>query len=1049
MAESKMLQKHLILNRFFCHLFGCDDFKGLREKLRDQKEGEAEDGHSHFFHVLAGLQGIQVPLDKLTEHDLRIKGYIERLNRSRTPPVQLKYFQYLAVLFTEIYLDRLFDGREAFLIELNDFAARVDELSFSDDDLSKIAYWMATGSGKTLIMHINLWQILRHVRSDNGAGKAWFDNVLLVTPNEGLSRQHLEEFHKSGIVAHHHNEIMGGEIGLGSHGNAVVRVIEITKLTTNKRGRGLSVEVDSFGSNNLLFVDEGHRGASGEVWRVLRKKLAENGFACEYSATFGQIVNGASEDKRPDLLEEYSKAILFDYSYPHFYQDGYGKDYWIVNLHDNTDTFNDWLLLSNLLSFYEQCLVYAEHLEAFRPYNVEKPLWVFVGHTVTGGKTRDDKTSIADVEQIILFFNNFLRRSANWIEKISKLLAGNSGLRNQRNEDLFKDLFLNLRNKGSKPSEIYNGILHQVFHGQTGETLRAVQLKTATGEIGLRAGMDKPYFGVINIGDVAGLIKLLAERGISCDDDNINGSLFDEINSVDSTVKVLIGSRKFMEGWDSFRVASLGLMNIGKGEGAQIIQLFGRGVRLWGKERSLKRSSALPVDDAPAHMKLLETINIFGVRANYMAQFREYLKQEGIETELEKVVVKIRPQAEFFKRGLQVLRLPEDEKFQDQDGVVVTFDQNIKVILDLRPRFEAAKSETDEEIVEVASAEDKADDLKKLLPLLDLERVYFDLLHFKQGRRLHNLSFTKETLQTILRDGNYTVLSPNGHLSPKSFDDLRRAEEIAAAILRKYTASFFDRKRRAWEKKHLRLMPLNERDPNVNFGSYEIRVTKVFAEKVRKLLQQGDELYRKDMTEFPNIHFDRHVYQPLLLADERIESMTPAGLNVINRNGRKLGEAQFIRHLRDYLCDNVAEFEGKEIFLLRNLTRGKGIGLFDVAEGESFYPDFILWIIEHGKQWITFIDPHGLAKPQGGFDNPKIRLHKEIRELESELQSKLEKWEVRLASFIISTSAYDAIQRTFGTPRPTRRDFERNHVLFQEDDEYVCKMFRVLLTEPH
>jgi hypothetical protein len=65
-----------------------------------------EDGHSHFFHVLEGLQGVDVPLlDKLADYDLRIKSYVERLNRFRTPPVQLKYFQYLAVLFTELYLD--------------------------------------------------------------------------------------------------------------------------------------------------------------------------------------------------------------------------------------------------------------------------------------------------------------------------------------------------------------------------------------------------------------------------------------------------------------------------------------------------------------------------------------------------------------------------------------------------------------------------------------------------------------------------------------------------------------------------------------------------------------------------------------------------------------------------------------------------------------------------------------------------------------------------------------------------------------------------------
>jgi superfamily II DNA or RNA helicase len=260
---------------------------------------------------------------------------------------------------------------------------------------------MATGSGKTLVMHINLWQYLHYCQ-----GKACHENVLLVTPNEGLSRQHLDELRKSGITAKHYGEAGGSSL---FDSGSPLTVIEITKLTTTKRGGGLSVEVDAFGPNNLLFVDEGHRGASGEVWRELRRRLAERGFTFEYSATFGQIVNGASRDKRPALLEEYSKAILFDYSYPHFYHDGYGKDYWITNLKDETDTFNDWMLLGNMLSFYEQYLLYEEHQESFRPYNLEKPLWVFVGHTVTGGKSQEDKEALTDVEQIVAFFDGFLR----------------------------------------------------------------------------------------------------------------------------------------------------------------------------------------------------------------------------------------------------------------------------------------------------------------------------------------------------------------------------------------------------------------------------------------------------------------------------------------------------------------------------------------------------------------------------------------------------------------------------------------------------------------
>ena len=55
-----------------------------------------------------------------------------------------------------------------------------------------------------------------------------------------------------------------------------------------------------------------------------------------------------------------------------------------------------------------------------------------------------------------------------------------------------------------------------------------------------------------------------------------------------------------------------------------MVQLFGRGVRLKGRGMSLKRS--LPAERPKGtHMERLETLTIFGVRANYMATFKDYL----------------------------------------------------------------------------------------------------------------------------------------------------------------------------------------------------------------------------------------------------------------------------------------------------------------------------------------------------------------------------------------------------------------------------------------
>ena len=147
-----------------------------------------------------------------------------------------------------------------------------------------------------------------------------------------------------------------------------------------KRGEGESIPVEAFHGNNLIFVDEGHKGSGGEAWRKVRDALGETGFTFEYSATFGQALAAARNDV---LLEEYGKAIAFDYSYRYFYGDGYGKDFTILNLQrETTAELTDMLLLANLLSFYEQQLVFSEQASALRPYNLARPLWTFIGGSV-------------------------------------------------------------------------------------------------------------------------------------------------------------------------------------------------------------------------------------------------------------------------------------------------------------------------------------------------------------------------------------------------------------------------------------------------------------------------------------------------------------------------------------------------------------------------------------------------------------------------------------------------------------------------------------------
>ena len=256
-----------------------------------------------------------------------------------------------------------------------------------------------------------------------------------------------------------------------------MRVIEITKLTEVKKGGGLSVPVEAFEGNNLIFVDEGHKGSGGERWRGYRDALAETGFTFEYSATFGQALTAARNE---ELTREYAKAIAFDYSYRYFHGDGFGKDFNILNLKDTSAPFHvlgtedkeaenaeertDRLLLGNLLAFYEQQRVFAEHQNALRPYHLERPLWVFVGGTVNAVYSRNRRKQ-SDVLTVVRFLHRVLNNAGGWaVAGIRRLLAGESGLERADGRDVFEGRFGSLRDSGLSPQALYRDILRDVFH---------------------------------------------------------------------------------------------------------------------------------------------------------------------------------------------------------------------------------------------------------------------------------------------------------------------------------------------------------------------------------------------------------------------------------------------------------------------------------------------------------------------------------------------------------------------------------------------------------
>ena len=152
-------------------------------------------------------------------------------------------------------------------------------------------------------MHANILQYQHYL--DKHGRRRELNRIILLTPNEGLSQQHLREFEAAGIAAELFNKD-----GRGLFAGQAVEILDIHKLKDEMGDK--TVAIDAFEGNNLVLVDEGPpRRVGGEegAWMRFRNALCEKGFSFEYSATFGQAVKGKQEPHRP-LRQEHPVRLL-------------------------------------------------------------------------------------------------------------------------------------------------------------------------------------------------------------------------------------------------------------------------------------------------------------------------------------------------------------------------------------------------------------------------------------------------------------------------------------------------------------------------------------------------------------------------------------------------------------------------------------------------------------------------------------------------------------------------------------------------------------------
>ena len=455
--------------------------------------------------------------------------------------------------------------------------------------------------------------------------------------------------------------------------------------------------------------------------------------------------------------------------------------------------------------------------------------------------------------------------------------------------------------------------------------------------------------------------------------------------------------------------------------------------------------------DRPKHIGVLETLGIFGIHADYMAQFRDFLEEEGLPTNDDRIEFLLPIIKNLGTQKLKTVRLKKTitvngESVSTEGGHAfrklapiptvgppdpagdpgTTYLQRNQVVLNWYPKIQAMKSQGLRG-GDLEAAPNQTHLSRRHVAFLDVDALYFELERFKAERGWYNLNLTRPGIVGLLADQSwYRLLIPAEELAFDSFERVRSWQDIALALLKKYTERYYTFRKREWELPHLEYRDLEDDDPNFlcvkespDESYYRILIDRSQEEIVAKLEELKATIEKGDLKpwEFQGmkaVWFGRHLYQPLLYLDSKIVEISPAPLNK--------GERRFVEDLRVFHDGHSDFFEDKELYLLRNLSRGKGVGFFEAG---NFHPDFILWLLAHGQQHVIFVDPKGIRNLGPG--DPKIQFHETIKEIEERLGDA----SVRLDSFIVSNTPSATMRMLWNMEKA---DMNRRNIVFQEED---------------
>jgi len=807
-----------------------------------------------------------------------------------------------------------------------------------DQIINRMSFWMATGSGKTLII-VKLIELLGKLMKN---GLIPTKDIMFLTHREDLIQQfkmHVDEFNRLRDINEKiklydlKDDYEKAKTGLFRNQGINVYYYRSDLLSDERKEKILDFRSYDNNGNWYLILDEAHKGDRGDSKRQhIYTILSRNGFMFNFSATFTDMI---------DYI-----TCVYNFNLAQFIKNEYGKHIFVskqdisnLGKKDQALEYEKQKILLKIFVLLSAINKYYEKIRQVDQKLYHKPLLLTLVNSVS--------TEDSDLE---LFFREISKIANGNLDKNLLEIAKNELIKeiNDENSKLeFEDI--NLPDKEILTENIKpiteKDILYQVFNAESFGKIEVIKIPSNNQELVFKLTTSDKPFALMKIGDISKWIKEKLD-GYEIIETFNNESVFKNLNQ-DQDINILMGSRAFYEGWDSSRPNIILFINIGTGADAKkfVLQSIGRGVRIQplpnkrGRLTKLYNSEGIDkelMEKIYKYVSPLETLFIYGTKADNLQEIVNTLKQESEDEENIGYLFEINP--ELLDKLLLV------PTYKDSNLMLIEKEDKIS---------KYAISQQDHKIIEtyLQELDDKILVWKYDADPLILERLKEEITEKPEDNNLFRIDDTAK----IIKNPDILLRNILSYFSAKlkefdSFKELNKDNDIVhfrhITITKSKLNSIkenIERVKKSKDKeKEKQILMEKLKKGEISLEEYTERI-----EALAKIEPQEkvDDLIIKNL--------EKHYYIPLIISEKD-------KIDYIKHITKVPSERKFLQDLEE----NKSIFDEYDWWYFSKLDETLDRIYIPYYDSNSrkireFKPDFIFWLKKDNKYILLFIDPHG------------------------------------------------------------------------------------------